>query len=260
MLGPNGALPIHFTEAVRERTESYGDRATADFLDMFHHRALTQFYRAWAQAQASVGLTRRGDERFARYIGWLSGTELDEIAGPLPSHALLSACAHHVREARNPEGITAALSQFLGVPVRLDEFVLHWIAIASDEASRLGRPGVPSILGQGAILGEVVPDRQHKFRLDIGPLDLEAYQDLMPGGPSLPGLVEWVRSFVGFGFCWEVTLRLKRSAAPAAALGSRVRLGCTAWLGEPKGELPLTGVTFAPENSEKKLYRGSSRP
>lgn len=68
MLGPNGALPIHLTEIVRERSETHRDSTTADFLDLFHHRAFTQFYRAWAGSQAAAGLDRRDDEVFSRYI------------------------------------------------------------------------------------------------------------------------------------------------------------------------------------------------
>ncbi|MGO4812257.1 type VI secretion system baseplate subunit TssG [Cupriavidus sp. 2MCAB6] len=251
MLGPNGALPIHFTEIVRERSEAHRDRTTADFLDLFHHRALTQFYQAWAHGQSAAGLDRRDDEVFSRYIGWLAGSEAGEIAGPLPSHARLAASAHHVREARNPDGIAATLAHFFGVPVRLEEFVLHWIAIDPAEHSHLGRPGAPSVMGQGAMLGEKVSDRQHKFRLVIGPLSLQRYLNFTPNGRDLPLLIEWVRSFVGYEFVWEVELQVIPDSAPPAVLGSAEGLGWSTWLGEPDRTRAITGMVFEPEQYAK---------
>lgn len=248
MLGPNGALPLHMTEIVRERTEAHRDGTTAAFLDIFHHRALTQFYGAWAGSQSAAGLDRAGEEVFSRYIGWLSGAEPSEIScSPLPPHARLSASAHHVRESRDPDGIVAALSHFFGVPVRLDEFVLHWIALDPAEHSYLGRPGTASLMGQGALLGETVPDRQHKFRLVIGPLDLQQYLNFTPNGRDLPVLVEWVRSFVGFEFEWEVELQVQPQSAPPAVLGAQERLGWSTWLGEPNASRAITGMVFQPE-------------
>ncbi|MFK0380187.1 type VI secretion system baseplate subunit TssG [Pandoraea sp. NPDC090278] len=249
MLGPNGALPIHLTEMVRERTESHRDSTTADFLDVFHHRAHTQFYQAWSRSQAAAGLDRSGDEVFSRYIGWLAGNDADEIsASPLPSHARLAASAHQVREARNPDGIAASLAHYFGVPVRLDEYVLHWIAIDPAEQSHLGRPGASGVMGQGAMLGEMVPDRQHKFRLVIGPLDLQDYLHFTPNGRDLPALVEWVRAFVGFEFEWEVELQVRPQSAPTAVLGTEERLGWSTWLGEPNPDRPITGMLFTPEH------------
>ncbi len=249
MLGPNGALPIHLTELVRERSEAHRDNTTADFLDLFHHRAFTQFYRAWASAQATAGLDRRDEEVFSRYVGWLAGNEADEIAhSTLPPHARLAASAHQVREARNPDGIAATLSHFFGVPVRLEEYVLHWIAVNPAEHSRLGHPGAPGVIGQGAMLGEMVPDRQHKFRLVIGPLGLQQYLNFTPNGRDLPTLIEWVRAFVGFEFVWEAELQVIPDSAPPAILGSQERLGWSTWLGEPDHSRAITGMVFEPEH------------
>lgn len=41
LFGPNGALPIHLTEYVRERLHNHGDNAMADFVDLFHHRFIS---------------------------------------------------------------------------------------------------------------------------------------------------------------------------------------------------------------------------
>src|SRR6476661_870390 len=77
LFGPNGPLPIHLTEYARERLQHAGDPTLSRFLDVFHHRFLALFYRAWAQAQPHVNRDRPKDDRFTTYVGALLGMSLD---------------------------------------------------------------------------------------------------------------------------------------------------------------------------------------
>ena len=260
LLGPNGPLPLHYTELVRERTENFNDHTLADFLDVFHHRYLTHMYRAWAQSQAAAGLDRADDETFSRYVARLTGHDPLEIQDSvLPAHARLAASTHLSREARNPDGLAQTVAHFFAVPVQLQEHVMHWIRIDDDDQSHLAKPRLSSVLGVGAIVGELVPDRQNKFRLVIGPLQLRQYQRFTPQGEDLPKLVEWVRGFVGHEFAWELELRVRRDSAPPARLGEKQKLGWSTWLGgapadsdasatDEKTSRYAVGMTFEPEN------------
>ncbi|WP_296229234.1 type VI secretion system baseplate subunit TssG [Ralstonia sp. UBA689] len=260
-LGPNGPLPIHVTEIARDRQQSRRDSTLVDFLDIFHHRYLTLLYRAWASAQATASLDRPQEERFSFYIASLTGQDPDEIAAsPLPAHPRLAASAHLVRESRNPDGLRATLMQYFGVPVAIEETVFHWIAIGPTEQSHLGSPGSTSVLGEGFMLGEMVPDRQHKFRIVIGPLDIEAYLRFTPQGVDLPRLVEWVRAFIGYEFEWELELHIKPHRAPPAVIGGPQQLGWSSWLGHmPSGE-PITGMRFIPEHYAQSFAHANPPP
>ncbi|QDL54671.1 type VI secretion system baseplate subunit TssG [Rhodoferax aquaticus] len=251
-LGPNGSLPIHVTELVRERVEAKRDTTLADFLDLFHHRAFTHFYRAWAQSQSAAGLDRPAEETFTPYIARLGADEPSQVQhSALAPHARWASVAHRVRAPRNPEGLIRTLSHYFGVPVRMQEFCLQWMPLEPQDLCQLGRPLQSSLLGQGAVIGEVVPDRQSRFRLIIGPLDLPGYLRLTPQGAPRPGsveqattsrtaadtvcdlgaLIELVRSFIGFEYVWEVELLVDRQAAPASTLGGTTPLGWSSWLG-----------------------------
>lgn len=260
MLGPNGPLPLHYTEMVRERSENHNDTTLADFLDLFHHRYLTHMYRAWAQSQAAAGLDRAGDEVFSRYVARLTGHDPLEIQDSvLPAHARLAASTHLGREARNPDGLAATLARFFAVPVQLQEFVLHWIRIDEEDRSHLGQARASSVMGVGAMAGEVVADRQNKFRLVLGPLELGQYLRFTPQGRDLPLLVEWVRGFVGYEFVWEVELRVRNDSTPPARLEDTEKLGWSTWLGGAEGSTPAAdytvGMVFEPE-----AYVGSCLP
>ncbi|WP_084461323.1 type VI secretion system baseplate subunit TssG [Curvibacter gracilis] len=259
MLGPHGPLPLHVTEIVRERTEARRDATLSHFLDLFHHRYLTLFYRAWAQAQACAGLDRPQAETFTPYIARLCGDEVDEVPeSPLPPHARWSSVAHRIREARNPDGLVATLAHYFGIGVTLQEFQLHWIPIEAKDTCLIGLARHSSLLGKGALAGEVVPDRQHGFRLILGPLDLRQYLRFTPqgadDGSDLPALIEWVRAFVGFEYLWEIALRLRREDAHPTRLGGSARLGWSSWMVDqaptaPAADEAILGMVFEPERS-----------
>ncbi|SFN36165.1 type VI secretion system baseplate subunit TssG [Variovorax sp. OV329] len=246
MLGPNGPLPLHFTEIVRDRSENHHDGTLADFLDLFHHRYLTLLYRASAQGQAAAGLDRPEEEVFSAYVARLTGHDPQEIRpSAWPAHARLAASAHLCRDARHPDGLAATLARFFSVPVQLLEFQMHWIELDEVDQTRLGQPSASSVLGSGAIAGEVVPDRQSRFRLVLGPLSLEQYLRFTPQGRDLPLLVEAVRAFIGFEFLWDVELRVLVDDTPPARLEEGQKLGWSTWLGRAP-DAPLRQVRESP--------------
>jgi type VI secretion system protein ImpH len=232
LLGPNGPMPLHFTEYVRERLRNASDPTASRFLDVFHHRFLALFYRAWAQAQPHVSRDRPEQDRFAAYIGAFIG-----LAPPafrhrdfVPDEAKLFHCGALIRHVRNAEGLAAILTQFFRVPVEIEEYVGHWLVLGATERTYLGRAGAR--LGAGAVAGGRVWDRQHKFRIHLGPLTLAEYESFLPGGRLLRKLVDWVRQYFCIEFDWDVRLQLREAEVPALALGAGRRLGWTSWLGK----------------------------
>ena len=76
LLGPQGALPLTTTE------ESLGwylmrDEAFPRFLDLFNHRFIQLFFRAWADARPIAQHDRPRDDRFIAYIGSFAGLGSD---------------------------------------------------------------------------------------------------------------------------------------------------------------------------------------
>ena len=64
LFGPNGPLPLHLTEYARDRLRNEHDPTFSRFADIFHHRMLSLFYRAWAVAQPTVNFDRPQSDRF----------------------------------------------------------------------------------------------------------------------------------------------------------------------------------------------------
>jgi type VI secretion system protein ImpH len=233
LLGPNGPLPLHLTEYARDRLLHGGDRTFPRFLDVIHHRFIALFYRAWSQAQLTASLDRPGDDRAAIYLGSLIGIGAPRIRDrdAVPDFAKLFHAGLLVRHVRNREGLAALLESFFRVRVHIEEFVGHWMTLPRNELTRIGSMRVSAALGRGALLGARVWDRQHKFRIRLGPLGLARYESFLPEGSSIGRLAAWVRHYLCHELVWDVRLVLDRTEVPQTKLGKFGRLGWTTWLG-----------------------------
>jgi type VI secretion system protein ImpH len=263
LLGPNGPMPIHITEYARHRLRHAGDPTLSRFMDLFHHRFIALFYRAWAQAQPHVNRDRPENDRFQVYIGSFMGIAPPSLRqrDTVPDLARLFHAGTLARHVRNADGLASIIRQFFRVPAAIEEFVGHWLKLAPSERTYLRRDG--GALGAGAVAGARVWDHQSKFRIHLGPLTLAQYESFLPSTPrNRPGadrsgmllrkLVDWVRFYLCFELDWDVRLRLKREEVPQLRLGASGQLGWTTWLGTRKAptdaaDLCLDGESFVTE-------------
>ena len=232
LLGPNGPLPLHLTEFARDRLRNANDPTFVRFLDVFHHRLISLFYRAWSRAQPTTSLDRSGRDRFGLYIGAIAGIAAVSMRDrdAVPDEAKFSFAGLLGRQVRNAEGLASILKGFLRVPVQIQQLVAHWMELPDELRTRLGDKNVCQ-LGETAVAGMRVWDLQTKFRVVIGPLSLAQYERFLPAGESYGRLSDWVRNYTGFEYKWDCRLVLKGDQVPPMLLGYNGRLGWTTWLG-----------------------------
>lgn len=232
LFGPDGPLPLHLTEYARDRRRNQRDPTFQRFADIFHHRALSLFYRAWANAQPTVSFDRPENDRFALYLGALIGLGMDSLRDrdAMPDLTKLHFAGHLACQTRHAEGLAAILSAFFHMEVRIECFIGAWLVLPADDCTRLAASPATGTLGGTALLGGRVWSRQHKFRVVFGPLSLADYLRLLPGGASFRRLIPIVRNYAGDTLVWDVNLILRRDAVPPARLGQQGRLGWTTWL------------------------------
>ena len=241
MFGPRGALPIHLTEYARDRLRNAGDATFARFVDIFHHRMLVLFHRAWAAAQPTACQDRPESNRFALYVGALFGlglrsaVEQDRIRDRVKLHYASRLAA----PGRNAEGLEAMVSDFFGTRAVVQPFIGEWISLPPDSRWRLGYSREASTLGSSTILGARVWQCEHKFRIVVGPLSRKQFQDMLPGSETLATLASLVRAYVGDELDWEARLVLAEGESLQLRLGGGTRLGWNTHVGRrggPKNE------------------------
>ena len=232
LLGPNGPLPLHLTQYIRDRVRNHGDRAMSRFLDLFNHRMVSLFYRAWAAGQQAVQYERGDDDHYARYVGSMIGVGMDSFRrrDAVCDEARLHYSGRLACQTRHPEGLAALLADFYSLPVELTEFVGQWMDVPGDCQCRLGESPETGRLGLNTLVGARTWDCQQRFRLRFGPMHLATYERLLPGGASLARLIAWVKNYTTDELTWDVQLILKQEEVPKMKLGTTGRLGWTTWL------------------------------
>lgn len=173
---------MHLTEYAFERKHNAADVTFARFLDLFHHRMLSLFYRAWADGRPTVQYDRPESDRFARYVGAPSGLRKPSQPG-YDAEVYFSQLHYAGRMAcqtRHEEGLVALLIGFFLLPIKLAQFVGHWMPLPEDCRCQLGGSSQMAILGSTATLGAEVWDCQNKFRIILGPVGLDDYLRFYP--------------------------------------------------------------------------------
>jgi type VI secretion system protein ImpH len=235
LFGPNGPLPFHLTEFAHERLHANRDPSLTRFLDVFHHRMLSLFYRAWADSRKAVDLDRPAESKHSRYFGSFFGFGLPSMfdRDAVPDWAKLFFTGRLAAPNRNPEGLEAILREDLGVPVKMITFFGQWINLPAGALCSLGASRENGLIGQTAVVGSRLWVGHFKFRLRIGPLRFSEFRRLLPDASLFKRLKDWVLNYTGREFVWDANLVLKAAEVPEVRLGALDGgglLGWTSWL------------------------------
>lgn len=234
LFGPNGPLPLHMTEEVYQRSQRGSFPAAAAFANLFHHRLIALFYRAWADAQHGVSFDRPDNRRFDRFAACLLGMNRPAPGvGSADAQARYYMSGHLTRQPRSAAGLRAILSHHFATPVAVKENQFQWLSLPENARLRLGDVGQNARLGKTHCLGVAVPDIQSRFAVTLGPMPWRQYCRLLPADSSgaLIKLTDWIRHYVGVEFAWEARLRLAAGEYQGYRLGNSQPLGRSSWLG-----------------------------
>ena len=255
LTGFEGVLPHHYTEHILARAGSR-DLAMAEFFDLFNHRLISLFYRAWEKHQLpavyhKAAARKSLPDAFTQYFFDLIGMGTDGLRGRLaiPDEALLRYAGLFAQVPRSASVLRGILRDHFGVPVEVEQFDGAWRLLESDELCNLEDRDIRNQLGVGAIAGEVVWDPQARFRIRLGPVPLSRFVSFLPGADAVRELDGITRLYVGevLQFEWQVVL--KGDEVPWCAIGdeseSGPRLGWCAWLKTEEFETDAVDAAFA---------------
>lgn len=251
--GPNGPLPLRHTEFIRNRlrgiqdpdapqfasdsgveqgSQAAKDSTLAEFLDLFNHRMIALFYRAWAVAQKTVDFDRQEDRSFAEWTASLCGLGLPAFDGldSIPTSEKLPFTGHLACQTRHADGLAGVLAEVFSTPAEVHPLTGHWLRIPENQRCMLGGSRQTGILGQTCLVGSSIWDRAMKFTVKLGPMSLEQLETFLPGGSCHRSLHDWIDFYTRRQFYWQATLILKKEEVPKICLGRNGRLGYTSWL------------------------------
>jgi type VI secretion system protein ImpH len=235
LVGPLGLLPHHYTELIAERIRAH-DHTLADFLNIFHHRIISLFYRAWERSHFAVGYEREGRDVMTSRLLDLVGLGLPTLQSRqvVRDEGILYYSGLFGLSSRSAFALESVISDYFDVPVEIEQFVGVWRSLEeADQCCFDIGSGESRQLGFGAVAGDEIWDRQSRAQIRIGPLLAERYRDFLPEGTSFEPLQAIVRFFSGNDVEYEVQLILKQEEVPQCKLGDepgRTQLGWFTWM------------------------------
>jgi type VI secretion system protein ImpH len=280
LTGPSGILPRHYTELLlRLQKESKGPEGAAlrDWLDLFNHRLLSLFYRAWAKyrfhvhyargehlreepdsftraLRSFVGLGMPPLQRRLRVSHWDADEAKERVLARLDDLTIVYYGGLFSQRPRSAVALQALLEDYFQMPVQVRQFVGQWLQLEPGSRSVLGPGDCNNALGSSTVAGERVWDVLGRIRLRLGPLDYRRFVDFIPDRAPTPArkafflLVHLVRLFVGPELTFDVQVLLKASEIPACCLGADEddgpRLGWNTWVLSHEPEADAEDATF----------------
>ncbi|MBJ6750702.1 type VI secretion system baseplate subunit TssG [Geomonas anaerohicana] len=239
LVGPSGVLPHWYHELVLEREKS-GDHAMGDFYDLFHHRLISIFYRAWKRNALLPQKKSDNSDLFSNHLFSFLGLATEGLREKLAvtEAALLHFCGQASRQVASASTIAQVVQHVLGVDAEIEQFVPRTVYLEPADLTMLGQNNC--LLGVDTVCGSQTCDVQSTFRLSLGPMGYQQFIELSPGR-GLEHLVSLVRFLAGPEYEFEIGLILRRDEVPGCRLGEATpdapRLGRSTWLKAPDSVL-----------------------
>jgi type VI secretion system protein ImpH len=295
LVGPSGVLPRHYTELILRLERDSKDpekRAFRDWLDLFHHRLTSLFYRAWELYRYPMSV-ERGDAELAEPDAFTNVLYSLIGLGMPPLRDRLAVAVRDPRDGRRQvlarvadlgllpfagliahgppraDGLAALVGTYFQVPVEVRPFRGAWIAIEPHDRTRLGVLGGNGHLGRSAVAGARVWDAQGQFEVRIGPLDRARFDRFLPDrepkpqGKSFFLVAHLIRLYTGSELDFSIRLILRAAEVPACRLGTAdeaagvARLGRNAWLLSRPAERDAADAIFP---GDAPAWVGDERP
>lgn len=220
LTGPQGVLPHAYTSHVAARARAR-DTAFRDFLDLFHHRALSLFHRAWEHHRPQLAAEHGEPDRLQQHLDDLAGVgtaATRRAAGPLADTIAYYAGLFALR-TRPAAGLAQLISDHFGVPATVEQFVGEWRPLLGDGQVCLDEDGPAGCLGS-AVIGNAVYDPQARVRLRLGPLTRAQFNAFLPSGRLFDSLCQLARLYADDQVGIDAQLVLAKADVPGLHLGA----------------------------------------
>ncbi len=274
LTGPSGVLPTHYTTLLMRRLRAK-DSSLRDLFDLFNHRLVSLFYRAWGKYRLPIGYERsrlenggKRAEPMTEALYSLVGHGTPGLRGrqETPDEACLYYSGCFSQHTRSAAGLQQILADYFALPIQVHQFQGQRLRLDADDRtelpSRRQPRGLNCRLGGEVVLGNHVWDIQGKFWLRIGPLTYAQFCRFFPDGGDLPRPIrQLTRSYVGPEFVFDMQLVLRPTEVPRLRLGGRgvkaPRLGWNTWLHARPLKREVDDVVFSADEND---LGGEARP
>lgn len=250
LTGPNGVLPSPYLQTALEQdraarstsdaTEEDQASALPDFYNLFDHRAISLFYRAWSKYRLPAiyagffdSPERHADDPVTNVLYSVTGLATGPHSGRqalrhkhrFPDEIVLYYAGAFSKWPRTAITLRNVVAEYFQFPVEVQEFQPQTIELAPQEQSRTASKAQPegqnAALGQTVMIGSRICLYGARFRLRVGPLSRKDFDSLLPESERFKKLVEFVKLYAGIDWDFDIQLVLRADEVPASRLAGK---------------------------------------
>lgn len=225
LLGQQGVLPYWYSVVIDDAARSKNEAPRA-FFDLFQHRMLSLFYRAWEKGRPEVAFERGGTDQLEEGLRSVVGLDSPALRARLsvPDTAMLFYSGLLGPTQRSALALEQMLVDYFAVPTEVVQFSGGWFALDREAQTCLGNDGPTEELGLGTVLGDAIWNEQARVRIRVGPLSREEFEGFLPGGSAFEELRDLVRFHTGEDVETEVQLVMRKADVRGVVLGDAMSL------------------------------------
>jgi len=230
LYGVESPLPTHYIDDIVQRREGY--EATTDFLDIFNHRLIAQYYRIWRKYSWPATFAAGGQDNTSQYLLGLAGLGIPGCAQNIatPVSRFLALLPAMLLPGRTAEGLISLVT--LLAPATHASVWHHDPQRIPLKAPAAMRVNQPISLKHRPVMGNYATDVNGQVLLQLSTEDAGEAVGWLPGGQLHTDLLALLHVYLGSRLDVRLQLRVDRALLPDARLNCR-----------PAAESPQLGLT-----------------
>lgn len=231
LYGVESPLPTAYIDDITQRRE--GHEAVSDFLDIFNHRLITQYYRIWRKYSYPATFLPGGTDKTSQYLLSLCGLGIE-------------GCAQNIA---TPVSRFLALTSMMRLPTRTSEGIIALVQLLAPDTEAcviahdrcripLHKPltmsaRTPVSMGDSPVMGTHAVEVNSQILLQLKTNNADEARAWLPGGQLHTDLQALLQVYLGSRLHVRLQLSVLRSLLPDAQLSCQpantgVLLGRTA--------------------------------
>ena len=223
LYGVESPLPTHYIDDITQRREGY--EATADFLDIFNHRLIAQYYRIWRKYTYPATFKEGGKDKTSQYLLGLVGLGIDGCADSIatPVSRFLALLPVMLLPGRTAEGM-ASLVRLLAPNSRAEIWHHDRCRVPLKNPLTLSVTR-PVTLTNRPVMGSYATDVNSQVLMKLTTTDPAEVQGWLPGGALHTDLMALLHVWLGSRLDVRLQLCIDRSLLPDATISSKPKAG-----------------------------------
>ncbi|EKM0530497.1 type VI secretion system baseplate subunit TssG [Cronobacter turicensis] len=231
LYGVESPLPTHYIDDIVQRREGY--EATTDFLDIFNHRLIAQYYRIWRKYSYPATFEAGGKDYTSQYLLGLAGLGINGCAENIatPVSRFLALLPVMLLPGRTAEGM-ASLVRLLAPDSRAKIWHHDRRRVPVKKTLTMSVRQPVSLKGR-PVMGGYATDANSQVLMRISTTISQEVQGWLPGGELHSDLMALLHVYLGSRLDVRLQLCVDRRLLPDARMSSTagadsVQLGRTA--------------------------------